>query len=355
MDGPNLSDKDHDKSPIEHSNKLTRSLNELPQTLITKDGKVNEIINSKNRAKQTRTLSPKSSSSTDQNLTLSSTLSNNLESKTPPEQTRINRRLKPTRLTKSTPSAILIENIKQQQQRKNPMQNNHSSLKSNLSLLSIQHMNDTRNLSNSKCSYCCACCFKPLNRWYENKNKQISIYTPNHSLTNDDDDDDEKLSSNDAYNRTPKRSSSNINLRTIDHSNQPIYLSSSHHPLTSGGIVTNASNDVHRRERIRFMKEQKTAKTLAVVVGGFILFWLPFFIMYIIPPETFSFNAQTVTLITWLGYFNSVINPFIYAYCSKQFRMAFWNITFGMCIKKSNGLLPISVKNKELHRRRINA
>jgi hypothetical protein len=129
----------------------------------------------------------------------------------------------------------------------------------------------------------------------------------------------------------------------------------SHHPSTNATLTTHPSNDVHRRERIRFMREQKTAKTLAVVVGGFILFWLPFFIMYIIPPETFSFNAQTATLITWLGYCNSVINPFIYAYCSKQFRMAFWNITFGICIKKSNVLLPISVKSKQLHRQRINA
>ncbi|CAF5125663.1 unnamed protein product [Rotaria magnacalcarata] len=103
------------------------------------------------------------------------------------------------------------------------------------------------------------------------------------------------------------------------------------------------------------MKEQKTAKTLAVVVGGFILFWLPFFIMYVIPPEKHLFNDQTVTLITWLGYFNSVINPFIYAYCSKQFRMAFWNITFGIFIKKSSVLLPISKKNKQLHQNNANA
>jgi len=177
-----------------------------------------------------------------------------------------------------------------------------------------------------------------MNNISQNKFKQIYNYTPNHSLTNDE-DDDEKISSNDTSNRTP--------LYT------PVHSSSL--PRASAASSNGTPGDVHRRERIRFMKEQKTAKTLAVVVGGFILLWLPFFIMYVIPPEKHLLNAHTVTLITWLGYFNSVINPFIYAYCSKQFRMAFWNITFGVCIKKSAVLLPIANKNKQLHQRRINA
>jgi hypothetical protein len=311
---------------------------------MNKQTKTCEIDYSNNSSKHSRTILPKSSSSIDQNLTNSLKFSNIHDSKSIPEQTRINRRMKPLR---STPSTILVENIKQQHK---ISQNTNSSLKSNLSLASIRRINEN-DQKNSKSSSCCCCCFPPLNKSYENKNKQI---TPNHSLTNDD-DEDEKLSSNDLNTRVPIISPSNPNLRAVEHSNSNNVLSSSHHPSTSGIIPQNPSSDVHRRERIRFMKEQKTAKTLAVVVGGFILFWLPFFIMYIIPPQTFSFNAQTVTLITWLGYFNSVINPFIYAYCSKQFRMAFWNITFGMCIKKSNALLPISVKNKQIHRRHINA
>jgi hypothetical protein len=253
--------------------------------------------------------------------------------------------MKPSRPAKSTPSAILIENFKQQH--KIPP-NTNSSLKSNLSLSSIRRINDN---DQKKSKY--TCCLIPLHHWCEHKNKQNQIGTPNHSLTNDE-DEDEKLSSNDTNPRTPVSITSNINLRTLGQSNPNVSITS-HHPTTNIGLSSNPSSDVHRRERIRFMKEQKTAKTLAVVVGGFILFWLPFFIMYIIPPQTFSFSAQTVTLITWLGYFNSVINPFIYAYCSKQFRMAFWNITLGICIKKSNALLPISVKDKQIHRRHLNA
>ncbi|CAF1267807.1 unnamed protein product [Adineta steineri] len=283
----------------------------------------------------------KSSSLYNQNVLNNSTYLNSDAQKSPPEQTRINRRIKPSRLAKSTPSELLIENFKQQY--KPPLNNNQALAKSTQSL-SLTQRTSENNRKKSKCS--CCCCFSPLNTWCEKKNKQIYKFSPNQSVTNDDDDDDDKLSSNDTPTRTPIVVS-NTNLRARGNSHQNVVLSSHHHhhhhPLLAGN-ATNPSHDVHRRERIRFMKEQKTAKTLAIVVGGFILFWLPFFIMYVIPPKIHGFSDLTSTLITWLGYFNSVINPFIYAYCSKQFRMAFWNITFGICIKKSTGLLPISAK-----------
>jgi hypothetical protein len=261
-----------------------------------------------------------------------------------PEPTRINRRIKSSRLIQNSPSALLIENFKQQHRiTRNPSVRSTQSSKSLSSIRRFRNGNDNLNENNLIPDsffwrYCCCCCYSlAMNNISQTKTKQIFAYTPNHSLTNDEDDDD-KISSNDTSNRTP--------LYTPVHSSSLPRVSTA-----SNG----APGDVHRRERIRFMKEQKTAKTLAVVVGGFILFWLPFFIMYVIPPEKHLLNAHTVTLITWLGYCNSVINPFIYAYCSKQFRMAFWNITFGVCIKKSSVLLPIANKNKQLHQRRINA
>lgn len=85
------------------------------------------------------------------------------------------------------------------------------------------------------------------------------------------------------------------------------------------------------QEQMRLLKESKAAKTLAIVVGGFILSWLPFFIMYVLeavlPPG--SVTKVLCDWITWLGYVNSAINPFIYAFCSKQFRSAFYRISFG--------------------------
>lgn len=95
----------------------------------------------------------------------------------------------------------------------------------------------------------------------------------------------------------------------------------------------------NNQEQMRLIKESKAAKTLAIVVGGFILSWLPFFTMYVIeailPRGTITKSVSDT--ITWLGYFNSAINPIIYAFYSKQFRSAFYRLTFGkFTINKSN-------------------
>lgn len=87
----------------------------------------------------------------------------------------------------------------------------------------------------------------------------------------------------------------------------------------------------------RFRMETKAAKTLGIIVGGFIFCWLPFFTMYLIrafcedciPPLLFS-------ILFWLGYCNSAINPLIYALFSKDFRFAFKRIIC-RCFCKGGG------------------
>ncbi|XP_069699452.1 probable G-protein coupled receptor No18 isoform X2 [Periplaneta americana] len=79
-----------------------------------------------------------------------------------------------------------------------------------------------------------------------------------------------------------------------------------------------------------FRRESKTAQTLSIVVGGFIACWLPFFIIYLLTPF-FQIPAMLMSFLTWLGWINSAINPFIYAFYSPDFRIAFWRLTFRHC------------------------
>ncbi|EDW49632.1 octopamine receptor Oamb isoform X2 [Drosophila sechellia] len=77
----------------------------------------------------------------------------------------------------------------------------------------------------------------------------------------------------------------------------------------------------------RFRMETKAAKTLAIIVGGFIVCWLPFFTMYLIRAFCDHCIQPTVfSVLFWLGYCNSAINPMIYALFSNEFRIAFKRI-----------------------------
>ncbi|XP_073963138.1 octopamine receptor in mushroom bodies [Choristoneura fumiferana] len=77
----------------------------------------------------------------------------------------------------------------------------------------------------------------------------------------------------------------------------------------------------------RFKMETKAAKTLGIIVGGFVFCWLPFFSVYVVR----AFCGDCVpsimfSVLFWLGYCNSAINPLIYALFSKDFRFAFKRI-----------------------------
>lgn len=114
-------------------------------------------------------------------------------------------------------------------------------------------------------------------------------------------------------------------------------------------IHNSATNSIRRQSGKRMpirisssKRETKAAQTLSMVVGGFIACWLPFFTYYLIvpflPPE--SVSKTLMLILTWLGWISSGINPFIYAFYSVDFRIAFWRLTFRKFCKtpKSNNL-----------------
>lgn len=92
----------------------------------------------------------------------------------------------------------------------------------------------------------------------------------------------------------------------------------------------------HENNRVSSLRrETKTAQTLSLVVGGFVACWLPFFLYYLLTPFIPSnyVNSVVMYVLTWLGWFNSAINPFIYAFYSPDFRVAFWRLTIKKCKK----------------------
>ncbi|XP_015109333.1 octopamine receptor beta-2R [Diachasma alloeum] len=108
--------------------------------------------------------------------------------------------------------------------------------------------------------------------------------------------------------------------------------------LNSGGssktLTLNEINTDHLhtptkdKNLIKMKREHKAARTLGIIMGTFILCWLPFFLWYV----TTSLCGQhcncpdiVVHIVFWIGYTNSALNPLIYAYFNRDFREAFKN------------------------------
>jgi len=102
----------------------------------------------------------------------------------------------------------------------------------------------------------------------------------------------------------------------------------------SAAILQTNVAAVRRRavEKQAQKRERKAARTLAVVTGTFLVCWLPFFIHALLRPfctDRCYFSPLLVSVINWLGYFNSLLNPIIYTIFNPDFRSAFRKILFG--------------------------
>ncbi|XP_043912863.1 5-hydroxytryptamine receptor 7 [Protopterus annectens] len=80
-----------------------------------------------------------------------------------------------------------------------------------------------------------------------------------------------------------------------------------------------------------FKREQKAATTLGIIVGAFTVCWLPFFILSTARPFICGTECSCIPLwlertFLWLGYANSLINPFIYAFFNRDLRTTYRNL-----------------------------
>ncbi|XP_051560009.1 5-hydroxytryptamine receptor 4-like [Myxocyprinus asiaticus] len=90
----------------------------------------------------------------------------------------------------------------------------------------------------------------------------------------------------------------------------------------AAGVGKDSSKKQKQRNSIR--RERKAAKTLGIIMGVFLLFWLPFFTVNIVDPFIEYGTAGVIwDVFLWLGYINSSLNPFLYCFFNRSFRSAF--------------------------------
>ncbi|XP_056337690.1 5-hydroxytryptamine receptor 1E [Danio aesculapii] len=83
--------------------------------------------------------------------------------------------------------------------------------------------------------------------------------------------------------------------------------------------------ELDERNQICTSRERKAARILGLILGAFILCWLPFFLKELLVglKVLMTPSPQVSDALTWLGYINSLVNPLLYTSFNEDFKQAF--------------------------------
>ncbi|XP_023694937.1 5-hydroxytryptamine receptor 1B [Paramormyrops kingsleyae] len=100
-------------------------------------------------------------------------------------------------------------------------------------------------------------------------------------------------------------------------------------------VKVTVSDSLLDKKRISAAREKKATKTLGIILGAYIICWLPFFIYTLLVPlcSTCTFYPELFDFFTWLGYLNSLINPIIYTMSNEDFKKAFHKLIRFKCCR----------------------
>lgn len=90
---------------------------------------------------------------------------------------------------------------------------------------------------------------------------------------------------------------------------------------SNASLKKNSIYETSNYQNLRLKRNRKAARMLGLLVASFSICWLPYTIIYPFCQfyKTF-FPNWFVSIVWWMGYINSTINPFLYVYSNKNIR-----------------------------------